>query len=55
MSTLPLFLTQSQQYLFSADSSDRPFGNWTESFGMPLLLAAFAATALIALLQQAWL
>ncbi len=53
MSTLPLFLTQSQQYLFTAEKADRPFGNWTESYGMPLLIAAFGLTALIALLQQA--
>lgn len=53
MSTLPLFLTQSQQYLFSTDKSGRPFGNWTESYGMPLLIAAFGITALLALLQQA--
>lgn len=53
MSTLPLFLTQSQQYLLPAETSDRPFGSWTESFGMPLLIAAFAVTALVALFQQA--
>ena len=52
MSALPLFLTQSQQYLFSTRSSARPFGHWTESFGMPLVLAAFGAIALMALLQQ---
>jgi len=52
MSTLPLFLTQSQQYLFSTDRRDRPFGNWTESYGLPLMLAAFGVTALVALLQQ---
>ncbi len=53
MSTLPLFLTQSQQYLFKPSRGDRPFGNWTEAYGLPLLLAAFAATAVVALLQQA--
>lgn len=53
MSTLPLFLTQSQQYLFSPPCNDRPFGDWTEFFGIPLLIAAFGITALVALLQQA--
>lgn len=56
MSTLPLFLNQSRRYLeLSSRSAEQMAGlrgSIAERYGFPVLLAAFAMTALLALAQN---
>jgi len=56
MSTLPLFLKQSRRYLAlsgaRAEQMASMRGSIAERYGFPVLLAAFALTALLALVQN---
>lgn len=55
MSTLPLFLHKSRHYLELspvASRAPRLRGSIAERFGFPLLLAAFALTACLALARN---
>jgi len=56
MSSLPLFLNQSRHYLelngSSAEQMTALRGSIAERYGFPILLAAFALTALLALAQN---